>query len=156
MVAGKLQSFSGQERMAGNLYGLRVFAASRGLGVGMGTVRTFSLLTELLSSLGVPGFVLYFGMQGRLLVPLLRRRRQSSLCRFALLYVLAHLVAQCAALPDLTTPTLWLGLFLAACADNATEEGMVPAGVLAPHQSSGNTKVPVPAAACPAEGRPPV
>lgn len=168
LVAGKLQSFSGRERMAGNLYGLRVFTASRGLGVGMGTVRTFSLLTELLSSLGVPGFVLYFGMQGRLLAPLLRRRRQSTLCRFALLYVLAHLVAQCAALPDLTTPTLWLGLFLAACADNAVGDAAVPAGAPAPrewaHQPEGpatpqsprNAKASGSAAACPAKGRLPV
>ena len=127
LVAGKLASFSGRERLAGLIFGWRVFARSGGLGVGMGTARTFSFASELLSSLGVLGAVLYTGLLGGLLRPLYRRCRRDGVARFALVFALAHLAAQCAALPDITTPTLWMSLFVAACADNLRQQAPAPA-----------------------------
>lgn len=57
----KLQSASGIERSAWNMQGLRNLVESGGLGVGLGSARASSLVTVLLSNVGIFGALLYAG-----------------------------------------------------------------------------------------------
>ncbi len=69
LILAKMQSTSGVARLAGSLYGLRLFAEHPLLGVGWGSNRTFDLLTTVLSTTGLAGLVAFVWMH----VTLLRR-----------------------------------------------------------------------------------
>ncbi|MGE0408060.1 MAG: hypothetical protein AB7P23_02220 [Amphiplicatus sp.] len=60
----KLQSASGLERSAWNLQGLKNLIDTGGLGVGLGSARTSSLITVLLSNVGVAGTLAYAAFLG--------------------------------------------------------------------------------------------
>jgi len=59
LFGAKLQSESGLERASWNIQGLRNFMDTNGLGVGLGSARTSSLATVLLSNVGALGALLY-------------------------------------------------------------------------------------------------
>jgi hypothetical protein len=59
LIFTKSDTDSGIERAAWNMFSLRNFFDSYGLGVGLGTVRTSSFLIALLSNVGVPGTLFY-------------------------------------------------------------------------------------------------
>ncbi|MFZ5618057.1 MAG: hypothetical protein ACOZAA_12145 [Pseudomonadota bacterium] len=61
----KLQSASGIERSAWNMQALSNFVETFGLGVGLGSARTSSLATALLSNVGAVGALLYLGFLGQ-------------------------------------------------------------------------------------------
>ncbi|MEX0645457.1 MAG: hypothetical protein WD076_09110 [Parvularculaceae bacterium] len=75
----KLQSASGVERSMWNMQGLRNLIESGGLGVGLGSARTSSLVTVLLSNVGVFGALLYAAFLGAsFLKPWPKRLRPTS------------------------------------------------------------------------------
>lgn len=57
MTVGKLDTASGRERMAWATQGLEAFAATKGVGIGIGSFRSSSLLTAVIGSTGVIGVV---------------------------------------------------------------------------------------------------
>jgi len=59
VVLGKADSDSGVTRHSWNVVALQNFLDSGGLGVGLGTVRTSSLLVSLVASVGIPGTFFY-------------------------------------------------------------------------------------------------
>jgi hypothetical protein len=59
LILNKPVSDSGVERAMWNRVGWQNFLDSYGLGIGLGTARTSSLLTALLSNLGIPGLIFY-------------------------------------------------------------------------------------------------
>ena len=61
LFGAKLQSASGVERMAWNMQGLQNFIDTNGFGVGLGSARTSSLATVLLSNTGFIGAILFVG-----------------------------------------------------------------------------------------------
>jgi hypothetical protein len=108
-AASKADSDSFVARTASNLRSWQVFLESAGLGVGLGGNRPSSLAMLILSCLGVIGFVLV----AVLVVIALRRallHRQIEPAGWGLAGVL---VAAIVAVPDLSTPAIWIGL--AAC-----------------------------------------
>jgi hypothetical protein len=61
LFGAKLQSASGIERGLWNMQGIQNLIESGGLGVGLGSARTSSLITVLLSNVGIFGALLYAG-----------------------------------------------------------------------------------------------
>ncbi|MEM9015187.1 MAG: hypothetical protein AAGB02_08785 [Pseudomonadota bacterium] len=59
LFGAKLQSHSGVERTTWNLQGIQNFLDTNGFGVGLGSARTSSLATVLLSNVGFVGAILY-------------------------------------------------------------------------------------------------
>jgi len=105
-AADKADSDSFVARNASNLRALNIFLESLGLGVGLGGNRPSSLLLLVLSCLGVIGV----GLLATLVVLALRRalrHRAIEPAGWALMGVLAAAVI---AVPDLSTPAIWIGL----------------------------------------------
>lgn len=105
----KADSDSFVARTASNMRSLQIFFESVGLGVGLGGNRPSSLIALIASCLGIIGL----GLFGALVVIALRRallHRPIEPAGWALGGVL---VAAIVAVPDLSTPAIWIGL--AAC-----------------------------------------
>ncbi len=107
LFGAKLQSDSGVERALWNIQGLRNFIDTNGLGVGLGSARTSSLATVLLSNVGALGALLYvaflwksFLRPWRRVMPareqteaVLNRRIFVAARAGALAMILSHLIA---------------------------------------------------------------
>jgi hypothetical protein len=109
MTLGKLHSGSLVGRMLSDVFALRILFRTYGLGVGLGSNRPSSLLTYLLSNVGLVGCLLFGVFIARLLSALrdaCRTERGTDL-RFVLWMVIGWLVAQVLAIPDLSFSPFW-------------------------------------------------
>jgi hypothetical protein len=112
LLLGKLESVSGQGRLSGGLAGLSLFAHHPLLGVGWGSNRSFDLLTNILSNLGVVGFGLLVWAHLAAIVPSFRTSRagdgpeadlrQAALLEAPALALIVLLIAKALAEPELT------------------------------------------------------
>lgn len=107
MTAGKQESSSFINRMAADVYALQLFVRTNGLGVGMGSNRPSSLLTSLLSTVGIAGFVIFAIM----VIALLKNAKgRDSWVRWA---GFALILSMCFGIPDFIAPWLWVFLAFA-------------------------------------------
>lgn len=103
IVQDKIGSQSYDARTAADAIGLRVFTETWGFGAGLGSNRSSSFVVTLLSTVGVPGVMLFAVLVVVLVAGL---RRGASLA--AVTGLLAVLAAKSISIPDLSTPLLWL------------------------------------------------
>lgn len=119
----KAESSSYVARTASNVRSWHIFVESGGLGIGLGGNRPSSLFMLVLSCLGVIGVVLL----SALVVLALRRGLLNRPIEPAAWGLAGVLVAAIVAVPDLSTPAIWIGL--AACLHSVVRD---PAVVAAP------------------------
>lgn len=124
-VDAKADSASFVARNAANLRSWQIFVETSGLGVGLGGNRPSSLFFFVLSCLGVIGVVVL----GVLVACALRSaaRQPVALGAPAGWGLVGVLVAAVVAVPDLSTPVLWVGI--AACVLPALSPRVPPARV---------------------------
>ena len=127
-AASKADSDSFVARTASNVRSWQIFLESAGLGVGLGGNRPSSLAMLILSCLGIIGFALVTALA----VIALRRGLRNRPVEPAAWGLGGVLVAAIVAVPDLSTPAIWIGL--AACLYSAVApvpDELQPAPVLA-------------------------
>jgi len=116
LTVAKGDTSSFVNRTAADLYALQLLVRTHGLGVGLGSNRASSLLTTLLSNVGIFG-VLSFGM---FYFPFFARLPDKHAWlrwgAFALLFNM------CLGIADITVPILWITIFL-ALASNSNQVG---------------------------------
>jgi hypothetical protein len=106
-TVSKGDSSSFINRTASDLYALRLLVQTHYVGTGLGSNRASSLLTTLLSTVGIPG-VLAFGIfYGRLFAKLPGEYAWLRWAAYALL------LNMCIGVPDVTMPMLWIPILLA-------------------------------------------
>jgi hypothetical protein len=96
-TVGKGDSFSFLVRTSVDLAALKVFAQTKGLGVGLGSFRGSSVVATMLASIGLPGILLFLWF--------LKRFRPSYL-------VGGTLFAMAVGVPDISLPMLWAALIV--------------------------------------------
>jgi hypothetical protein len=107
LTVSKGETGSFANRTASDLYGLQLFVQTYGLGLGLGSNRVSSLLTTLLSCVGLLG-TLAFGMfYFKLFANLPDEYAWLKWAAFALL------LNMCIDISDVTIPILWIPIFLA-------------------------------------------
>jgi hypothetical protein len=107
LTVSKGDTGSFANRTASDLYALQLLVQTHGIGVGLGSNRASSLLTTLLSTIGVMG-ALSFGV---FYVKLFRSLpRNYAWLRWA---AYAVLINMCIDIPDVTTPILWFPVLIA-------------------------------------------
>lgn len=122
-AADKADSGSFVARTASNVRAWQIFLESTGLGIGLGGNRPSSLLLLALSCLGVIGT----GLLVALLVLALRRALRHRAIEPAGWALAGVVTAAVVAVPDLSTPALWIGL--AACLFTVVRPSGSPAPV---------------------------
>lgn len=95
-------------RVASDQYALELTRRTYGLGVGLGSNRPSSIITSLLSNVGVVGAIVFLLMAWRLS---LNARGEDSWIRWALY---AFILGRMFGGPDINEPQLWTSLALAA------------------------------------------
>jgi hypothetical protein len=113
----KNETLSYIHRTAADLFSLQLTVDTHGIGVGLGSNRPSSLITSLLSNVGVLGTVIFV-----LLVIQVARNAQGEYAwiRWSLF---AAVFDMCLGVPDITQPMLWVGLTLAVYYGTAYREG---------------------------------
>lgn len=106
-TTGKSETLSYVHRLAADAFSLRLTEETFGIGVGLGSNRPSSLLTSLLSNVGVLGTILFLSM----CVLLAKNAKGTNLwIRWSLV---AILLALCSGGPNINEPLLWLLLAMA-------------------------------------------
>jgi hypothetical protein len=150
LVAGvmldKAQSGSSLHRTATIVRSLDVFAATCGLGAGLGSNRAMSIIAYIVSNLGITGTLLFAWLMASMVsmsrgIRSMPQGDNSLLISQALgMGLLARLLALSAAGAEITDPIMWLfwGIFLSAirlqwlmCSINPTSY-VFPNAILAP------------------------
>lgn len=110
MVLSKSDSISGLARMGAVTYTIGMITDTYFIGVGLGSHRCFSFLTNLMSAVGFIGFFLFFYFVWALVKPVLDKdsRKYASIVIFGLVLF----VAQCVAIPDFSFPIMWMWIYL--------------------------------------------
>ncbi|QBJ95982.1 hypothetical protein ERC79_08345 [Rhodococcus sp. ABRD24] len=109
LTSQKLESESFFYRSQGDIESLRLFVDTIGLGLGLGSNRPSSLIVMMLSCVGVVGTVAFGVVLSRAIRGGLRMPAQ----RASVWALVATVVGQVAAKPDLAMPVMWL--LLAIC-----------------------------------------
>lgn len=94
-------------RTTSDLYGLHLAIATHGLGVGLGSSRSSSMISTVLSNIGVAGTLSFGIFYFRLFKNV---AKSQSWLRWG---ALAYLANVCIGLPDITMPVFWIPIFLA-------------------------------------------
>jgi hypothetical protein len=102
----KQNTLSYIHRTAADLFALGLAAKTHWLGVGLGSNRPSSLICSLLSTTGLIGTILFLAMCARLVTNV---SGKEGWVRWA---VLGALINMALAIPDVTTPVLWVALAL--------------------------------------------
>jgi hypothetical protein len=107
LTVSKGDSSSFLNRMAADLYALQLLPQTHWMGVGLGGNRASSLLTTLLSNVGVAGFLAFVVFYFRLFAGL---PKEYAWLRWAAFALLADMFIGVA---DVTMPMLWIPILLA-------------------------------------------
>ena len=110
--SGKLGTDSFSFRSQANDVGWEAFLSSSGIGVGLGSNRPSSLFFMLLSCVGIVGALLFFGW----ILSVIFASWRSAVASPVAWALLGVVLAQIAAKPDLSMPTMWITLALASAA----------------------------------------
>ena len=106
-TVGKVYSNSFVTRISADLYAVDLAASTRWIGVGLGSNRPSSLITSLLSNVGILGTV------GFALLLWLLTRNATGDSKWVRWSALAVFVDMAVGVPDITSPTLWIVMALA-------------------------------------------
>lgn len=109
----KVRNLQNDVRILSDTRALALTQQTIGLGVGMGSNRTSSFLTSLLSNTGIAGTVTFLGMVITLIARFLRADQLTDRQYFALAALGTCSVAVLLAIPDLNLPFFWAFIFLA-------------------------------------------
>ena len=107
LTVSKGESGSFINRTAADLYSLQLLLRTHGLGVGLGSNRSSSLVTTLVSNVGVAGTLLFFVFYCKLFANLPEEYGWFKWAGFALL------LNMCLGIADVTMPLLWVPILLA-------------------------------------------
>ncbi len=94
-------------RMAADLYGLQLFAETYGLGLGLGSNRASSLITTLLSCVGLAGTLAFGVFYFKLFAKLSEEYAWLKWAAFAMI------LNMCIDISDVTFPPLWIPILIA-------------------------------------------
>lgn len=109
----KFANLQNDVRYLSDMRALDLAYQTHGWGVGMGSTRTSSFLTSLLSTTGVAGSVAFMAMLFTLVARFLRADRLNSAQYFAVAALCTCSAAVAMAIPDLNLPFFWALIFLA-------------------------------------------
>jgi hypothetical protein len=107
LTVSKGDSGSFINRTASDLYGLQLLIQTHGIGVGLGSSRSSSLATTLISNVGVAGTLGFLMFYCRLFAKLPEEYAWFKWAGFALL------LNMCLGIADVTMPLLWVPILLA-------------------------------------------
>jgi hypothetical protein len=106
LTADKSDGLSFLHRLSSDLSALTIFADTWGMGVGLGSNRPSSLLMAFLSSVGIVGTVFFAAFLWRVAKAFPGRNAPSAL-QLTFWALVALLVSQLIAVPDMNRPVLW-------------------------------------------------
>lgn len=121
VTVNKSETGSYVHRLASDAYALQLAVETKGLGVGMGSNRPSSLLTSLLSTVGIAGFILFAGMFFQI------TRNAKGERRWLQWACLGLIVDMAIGVPDYTAPWLWVVLALTVQAGGSDPEAATKA-----------------------------
>ena len=104
----KLTTISGMARLKGAKLGLQLAYSHPLLGVGWGSNRTFDLVTNLLSNVGLLGTASFFTFVYLVVGPCLKESTNPSILRGIALTILIDLFLLALSIPDIIQLHLWL------------------------------------------------
>jgi len=104
-------SLSYIHRTASDLHALKVFISTNGLGVGLGSSRSSSLITTLLSTVGIIGVSLFSAFVYYILKTISKSQYENpqyrNICSFVFWGLLTLIIAHCISIPDISFPPTW-------------------------------------------------
>ena len=122
MTVDKGDTASFVNRTASDMYAIDLFVRTHGIGVGMGSNRPSSLITSLLSTVGILGFVTFLFAYFKLL-------SNAAPAHRAWQWVgLTYFLALSTSGPDYDAPLIWIILAVAVQMGRATEGAKMPIG----------------------------
>ena len=130
LTIAKGDSSSFINRTAADLYALQLLIQTSGLGVGLGSNRASSLLTTLLSNVGVAGAFSF----GKFYFPILARLpEEHEWLRWG---AFALLFNMCIGIADITVPILWVTIILALVSYPNKHAELIKTGPTSRHPTS--------------------
>jgi hypothetical protein len=108
-IFDKLGGLSFVHRLAADAYALSLVGTTYGLGVGLGSNRPSSLLAALVSTVGIPGTILFTTCLYYIFRSLPRRSDPPSV-HITFWALVALSIAEAISVPDITFPAFWLVL----------------------------------------------
>jgi len=120
LIVQKAMVLKNDGRYKSDARAIGLVQATYGFGTGIGSNRTSSFITSLLSNTGILGFVAFFGFLIALLWRYIKASKLSPVQYFIMAALVAGLLALSLAIPDLNLPFFWGLIFLAfaACPKN--------------------------------------
>jgi hypothetical protein len=117
MTVHKLETLSAVERVTAAIYSFIIVARTYGLGLGLGSNRSFDALTYIVSNLGIVGMVLFGLFTTRLVLELRDASRAEPGGRTTMLMwmLLGALIAQIIGIPDLNWAVTWAVVVASLC-----------------------------------------
>lgn len=113
MLIEKFYTLEDDARFLSDVRGFKLAADTLGFGVGLGSNRTSSFISSLISNTGVAGTIFFLAMTGTLTWRYVRCKTPVSAHFFVAPAFGATLLAACIGIPDLNLPFLWAFIFLA-------------------------------------------
>lgn len=112
-IINKTTDLKRNARYLSDVRALELTRQTHGLGTGLGSNRSSSFITSLLSNTGVPGALAFLGMVASLLWRYVRSPLLSGPQYFASAALATAMLAVALSIPDLNLPFLWAFVFLA-------------------------------------------
>ena len=103
------ESDSFVHRTAADIYALKIFVSTYGLGAGLGSSRSSSLITTLLSTIGIIGVTSFIMLIYSVIRGIIKIHcdKYSNICKYTYWSLLTLLIAHCTSIPDISFPPLW-------------------------------------------------
>ncbi|MDP3520541.1 MAG: hypothetical protein Q8S02_07950 [Hydrogenophaga sp.] len=112
-IFNKAATLGNDGRFLSDVRAITLTQQTVGLGVGMGSNRTSSFLTSLLSNTGIAGALAFLSMLATLMARFIRARQLSPSQHFTSVALGTCMFAVSLSIPDLNLPFLWAFIFLA-------------------------------------------
>lgn len=112
-IVQKAVNLKADGRYRSDVRALALTRQTHGLGAGLGSNRSSSFLTSILSNTGVPGTLAFLGMVVTLLWRYARARQLTGPQYFAVTALATAMLGASLSIPDLNLPFLWAFVFLA-------------------------------------------
>lgn len=112
VLLDKLNSGSGINRTSADIFSWNLFLKTDGLGVGLGSHRTSSFLFNMLSNIGVIGFVIWTIFIFNVLKPLIKLLDKHD-ALFVVIFSLVLFCGQIAGVSELNLGIMWMWIFVA-------------------------------------------